>query len=292
MCSSSSKNSVIPRHQVSTKELKAFGFDMIDLSVKTGKQYNSSVSHRHSYYELFLFDKKGGKHLIDFKEYPIEGGSVHFVSEGQIHQLQQKQESGLVICFTEDFIAGKDPVSVTEQFPFFDSAQFPVLKLSKPFASELQKLALDLYREFEADGRSNSLILQSYLNIILSKIRTYYLKEHTPAIEITKSVPYQNFKKLVNIWYERHLDVSRYAEELGISANHLNALCKQQEGQTASTIIQERLLLESKRLLYNSSLQIKEIAYQLNFEDLSYFNRFFKKKTGLTPLEFRKNKSY
>ncbi|MNY07174.1 HTH-type transcriptional activator Btr [compost metagenome] len=82
-----------------------------------------------------------------------------------------------------------------------------------------------------------------------------------------------------------------YAEQLFITPNHLNAICKSYIGSAAGEIIRERVLLEAKRLLVNKNLNINEIAIELNFNDNSYFTKFFKKATGLTPDEFRKNNS-
>jgi len=74
---------------------------------------------------------------------------------------------------------------------------------------------------------------------------------------------------------------------LYITPNHLNALCQDMLGKTAGDLIRDRILLESKRLLTNADMTITEIAYNLNFKDNSYFNRFFKKEVGSTPDEFR-----
>jgi AraC-like DNA-binding protein len=79
-----------------------------------------------------------------------------------------------------------------------------------------------------------------------------------------------------------------YAELLYITPNHLNALCRDLVGKTAGELIRERVLLEAKRLLTNLNITAAEIAYELNFQDNSYFSRFFRKYTGQTPEIFRK----
>ncbi|MBS1601630.1 MAG: AraC family transcriptional regulator, partial [Bacteroidetes bacterium] len=78
------------------------------------------------------------------------------------------------------------------------------------------------------------------------------------------------------------------AELLFITPNHLNALCQELVGRPAGEVIRDRVLLEAKRLLTNAGMTATEIAYELNFQDNSYFNRFFKKYEGVTPDEFRK----
>ncbi len=87
--------------------------------------------------------------------------------------------------------------------------------------------------------------------------------------------------------YSDHLNVQQYSEKLNLSPNYLNALCKKETGKTAIQLIHERILLEARRLLYSTNLSVKEISFSLQFEDVAYFNRFFKKNMAVTPLEYR-----
>lgn len=80
-----------------------------------------------------------------------------------------------------------------------------------------------------------------------------------------------------------------YAAHLSVTPNYLNTLCKKLAGKTLGEIIRSRIVLEAKRLLVNSEYTISQIAYELYFEDNSYFSKFFKANTGLTPAEFRKS---
>jgi len=76
-------------------------------------------------------------------------------------------------------------------------------------------------------------------------------------------------------------------KKMNISPKHLNAICKQSTNKTVTELIHGRILTEAKRLLSYSTLNIKQISFDLGFNDLSYFQRFFKKRTGKTPREFR-----
>lgn len=82
--------------------------------------------------------------------------------------------------------------------------------------------------------------------------------------------------------------VSLIAKQLFVNPNYLNGLIKSLTGKTASSHIQEKILLEAKSFLLHTDLQVSEIAYKLGFENTSYFNRFFKKNTKLTPTAYRK----
>ncbi|HHG86644.1 MAG TPA: helix-turn-helix domain-containing protein, partial [Bacteroidetes bacterium] len=82
--------------------------------------------------------------------------------------------------------------------------------------------------------------------------------------------------------------VKDYASLLAITEKHLNELCKKSTGKTASELIYDRIVLEAKRLLMHSSMNNKEVAYQLSFDDPSHFSKFFKRKVGISPSGFRK----
>ena len=80
-----------------------------------------------------------------------------------------------------------------------------------------------------------------------------------------------------------------YANQLHISSRHLNSIISLQTGKSISEMIQNRILIESKRLLLHSEKTVSEIAFELGFSDKAYFHRFFKKTTGETPLHFRQH---
>ena len=98
----------------------------------------------------------------------------------------------------------------------------------------------------------------------------------------------RNYEKLIDMNYLDLRLPKEYAALLYVTPNHLNALCNDVLGISAGEVIRNRIALEAKRMLINFSLTVKQIAYQLNFEDNSYFCKFFKKQTGLTPEAFRK----
>lgn len=279
----------VPLHAIKTKEMGPLGFGFIDLFGSGGKAYDSSVPHRHTFFELMFFTRADGNHEIDFNHYPVLPDSVHFVSPGQIHRLRLKKNKGYVLCFTEDFVSLRSKGRFTDVFPFYNSGSHPVLQLNKALSGEMDELVLALGRELSTGAEEKTEICRSYLNIILLKLKAYFSStpqgSHADAAGKNRKVV--QFKKQIDENYLSHKTVSEYADVLNISPNHLNALCKKQEGKTATRLIQERVLLEAKRLLYATDMHIKEISFYLHFEDVPYFNRFFKKQTGLTPIEYR-----
>jgi len=278
----------VPVHAIKTKEMGPLGFGIIDLLGNGGKAYDSTVPHRHTFFELLFFTQAQGNHEVDFNHYPVENNSVHFVSPGQIHKLSLKKNKGYVLCFTEDFVSLKSKDRFTETFPFYDSSNYPVLRLNKAMTEQVNELVLALNKELRSENPDAMDICRSYLNIILLKLKAAFNETVDTRQELQdKNQKVTHFKKLIDENYLSHKTVSDYAEELNVSPNHLNALCKKQEGKTATQFIQERILLEAKRLLYATDMHIKEISFYLHFEDVPYFNRFFKKQTQLTPIEYR-----
>ncbi len=281
----------VPIHNIKTKEIHSLGFNVIDLKGSGGSEYDSSVPHRHNFYELLFFVNGYGKHEIDFTVFPLENNAVHFVSPGQIHKLTAKPKTkGFVLCFTEDFILSDGKENFNQKFPFYDEGfANPIMKLNHSLSSEIYHLAKSIYYEFKLNPDFSSDVLRSYLNIILVKLRQSFFNQQNTVKHIgsDKKEKMLLFKKLINTFYLQHKPVSFYSDKISVSPNHLNALCKKHEGKTAIHLIQERSLLEAKRLLHATEMSVKEISFHLNFEDVSYFNRFFKKLQHLTPIQYR-----
>jgi AraC family transcriptional activator of pobA len=283
----------IPVHKLQIKELQHSGFDSIELNGSGGRNYDGVTPHRHNYFELILFEKGGGIHEVDFKEYAINLHSVHFVSPSQVHKLKAKTAKGFVLCFTEEFMYLRKRENFLHAFPFYDFHYFiPHLEIPKSVFDELYLLAGTIHREFSRESEGKMEILFSYLNVLLLKIKQCHAsKSETDTVHFSKHPQIISFKSLLEEHYLEQWNVQQYAEKLHISPNHLNALCKKETGSTAIHLIHERLLLEARRLLYSTDLSVKQIGAELNYEDIAYFNRFFKKQIGLTPLEYRKSKS-
>jgi AraC family transcriptional regulator, transcriptional activator of pobA len=95
------------------------------------------------------------------------------------------------------------------------------------------------------------------------------------------------FRQLVDRDFRGHKPIEAYARKLGITSTHLNRICGQHLGGTALGIIHQRIILEAKRYLTFTSLSVKEVAIALAYDDPSYFTRFFKRKSGISPIGFR-----
>ncbi len=247
----------------------------------------SEVPHSHdAYMIMYVQETKGGDNLIDFQHYPLQAGRVFLLRPGQAHQRQSRQEKGVLVSFSERFLQ-ETGMRAHDTFVIFSSVyQHPYLDLPDKLRQIFEELVSLMIKELQ-EPQPDMAILSRYLYVLLQ----YLLREcHVQIEKITparQSERLFRLSSLVESHYREHRSVNFYADALNITPKHLNSLCRQYLRTTVADMQHERLLVESKRLLFFSSLSVKEIAYELGFDDASYFVRFFKRMTGLTPTQLR-----
>ncbi len=278
---------VLEQCTVSYKEDKHFLADRLE--VYLGKNNNLVFPHRHNFYQMLLFLSGAGMHEIDFKQYKIVPGQVYFMGPGQVHSWMFEGEmKGYIVNFDIDYFKSLliQPDYV-ENLDLFSSLNDGVFVLEEYQVKEISQLFDQL---IEINSRTVSIDLKrSLLLYILLRFDQAYIPNF-PA----KSIDYhlvliKNFISLVDQRYkELHLQ-KEYAELLFVTPNHLNSVCKEYLGLQAGEVIRNRIMLEAKRLLILPDWTISQVAYELSFNDNSYFTKFFKKVEGKTPEEFRKS---
>lgn len=292
MVSSGKNQPIIPIHHFETNALP---FDIAKLNALTMKGYESArLPHRHNYYEIFIFYKGGGNHYVDFNSFEIEGHSMHFISPGQVHLIRRAVGcSGYVITFPEElFVTESDKNMLNQVALYYNDAQSPIVNCTPQQMAQIKEQVQCLHEECQSPGLMSLELIKMHLNIILIKANRWFMAQQTnnellkpAATNGSKLV--QLFKTLIDEHYAKLNEVGQYAELLIVSPGYLNDTIKKMTGFTASSFIQQRILLEAKRLLYHSEFSAKEISFMLNFDDPAYFGRFFKKHTGQTPGDFR-----
>lgn len=248
--------------------------------------------HKHSFYHLVYFTAGGGQHVIDFNTYPINKGTIYFMRPGQVHKWEFEGDvDGYVVNFASTFF---DQLSISsssiDQFPFFNLfATNQMLQLKKETQKKVVTLFEEILLEMENKEAQAPVMIASYmLQIFVRASRE--LASESPIYSRTNynSVLLKQFLELIEEHFKELRLPKDYASMLYITSNHLNFICKEQIKMSAGEVIRNRVLLESKRLLVNFELSIASIAMDLNFFDPSYFIKFFKKYTQLTPEAFRK----
>lgn len=252
---------------------------------------NLREAHKHSFYHVMLFTKGGGSHTIDFQSFAVKPYQMYFMVPGQVHSWQFEGEvDGYVLNFSVSFLQSLllRP-DYLEQFPFFNGAvNNAVIDLPEAWQSRMTGLFEDLLYERETAGRLSMDMVQTLMLQIFILTGRLCLDQSGSNTNSYSYILLKNFQKLIEKNYSTLKFPKDYAALLFITPNHLNSLCTNALGLSAGEVIRNRVTLEAKRLLTNHSLTIAMIAADLNFTDNSYFTKFFKKQTGLTPEEFRK----
>jgi AraC family transcriptional regulator, transcriptional activator of pobA len=245
--------------------------------------------HKHTYYEIIFIVAGKGRHIIDFTEYPFKGPCLFLLQPGHVHQIIKfSQTKGYVVKFSESFLEVSNGVENAHlKNEVFDNIQAkPVVHPDKAMFATLEELVMQMRKEYKRTGDLSRRILISYLTIFLLQIAK--AKGCDTDIRVNPRVAlFRNFKKLVEECYAREHSVEFYANALHSTVRSLNTLVRENAGRTAKELINDRILLEAKRLLYNGSWTIKEIAFQIGFDDPAYFSRFFSKQAGVSALSFR-----
>lgn len=237
--------------------------------------------HKHGFYHLLFITSGVGWHDIDFHRYPIAPGSFFLMKPAQVHSWALNPEAeGFIIEFEDDVFAARDARPMRDFLA--SSADFYALPQD---LGAYRDLCEEMLNEYLAAEPFFELALQVNLTKLLIALHRF---QPTPRQKWDEA---QNvlhrFKTLVEKCYSEHHDVSYYAGELDMSSKALTMRISRASGQSARSFIQERCLLEAKRLLAYSDLSIAELATACGFDDANYFSRFFKKKTGSSPGDFR-----
>ncbi len=276
-------------------QLTALSTEKTSIGVKRleqGFRHKESIisSHRHNFYQIIWVTKGNGAHLIDFHTYPISPATLYFLSPGQVHEWKITEAVfGYIIAFTSAlFSSTLQGRTILSELPYFYPINTqPSLYVGDEQAAVFNNLIERIESEYQASLVDREAMLSAYIQILLIEAKRIYGSKQT-IHSITSSVLLtKQFLFLVEENFLIQTRVSEYAKQLSITANHLNETVKQTIGKTAGELIRERLLLEAKRWLIHSDLNISEIAHALKFEDPSYFGRFFKRYMHCSPKDFR-----
>lgn len=247
-----------------------------------------STPHSHRHYEIFYFEKGEATHCIDFEEYPITDHSFFLVSYNQIHYITAKPNThnvGHAISIDKEIIDVLDHELMSLFGKFSQSPAFYLLH------SPLHKDALftaifkQIQKERQEYKPKSTEIAFHFLKIVLTYI--WRESQHIQPNRSKKDSLYLKYLQLLENNYTRVKSVQDYAKLLSVTTTQLNRVCKEVAHQTALAVIHERINLEAKRKLFYSENQVKDICYELGFEDAGHFNNFFKKMNNKTPMAFR-----
>lgn len=244
--------------------------------------------HRHHGLIQWLYLRRGrARVLLDDEHVGISGGRIVVVPQLCVHGFEfSPNAEGFVVTMAYPLIdrLGRDREAT---WPALAAAGIYRLRRDAHGAYVDMAFAV-LGREYRGHAPHRSLLMESSLSTILVWLNRQagdtVAEPHSGA---GGQRHFRRFCQLIEEHYASQCSIERYAGRLGITAAHLNALCRQLAGRSALDLVHERIVLEAKRSLVYTSMTVSVVSYTLGFSDPAYFTRFFKRRVGLAPREFR-----
>lgn len=261
-------------------------------AVELTKACIANQSHRSEHYKIFFVEKGKGKYTIDFQSFEIDGAGLFFLSPGQVLTVEAEQaNASFEIAFDKEFYCiethGKEIACNGVLFNNVHRSTF--LPLSENDAVLFRQFVGNIERELENPGRAHREMLETYLRMFL--IEALRKNDEKVPVEPSESEEENrlagDFIALVEKHFREKHAVSEYAELLFVSPKSLAKRLNAHGYPTPTEVIRDRIVLEAKRDLRYTPKSVKEIAFDLGFEDPAYFTRYFKKAEGESPAAYR-----
>jgi AraC family transcriptional regulator, transcriptional activator of pobA len=251
---------------------------------------NRQRPHRHDFYQIFWMMQGVPSFNIDFYNLPIEAHSLVFVPPGAIHSFgAMNTAEGFILSFEEDFLEAEGhSVDLFTECPALDPAQIrTVLAIPDASAKAVHAYCIRMFEEFHGKREGYKAANAALLRLLFVEIRRSLSSYAAPNAFHKYSSLTARFLRTMNARPYQLTTASEVAKLLGVSRSWLNQLVRQETAKNLTDHLRGRIILESKRLLAHSDLNVSEIAYQLGFGDPSYFTRLFRQVEGRSPREFR-----
>ncbi|WP_337043118.1 helix-turn-helix domain-containing protein [Emticicia sp. 17c] len=242
-------------------------------------------------FQVFIIEQGAGTIISDGHSLQLSSPCVMCIPANTLHGFAfQPETKGEVITFSEAFFE-----SLFKNMPklLLEINRFQLLafKNEPEHFTPILHYAQELTRELYETNPEKQTVIQSLLQLFFVYLYRFSLSQQaTFSNASNRTLHYfQEFQKSIRRSLHETRTISQYARELHITSVHLNRICQALVQKSALQIVQEHLINEAKKYLLNTNYAVSEIAYFLNIKDPAYFTRLFKKLTGVTPSDFRKN---
>lgn len=257
-------------------------FTLHDLYARAERHgYDIVTPQRPNFHTIYLGTRGRGTHVIDFAPVPLGAGYATIVARGRVQQFVHtaagpvdKRPDAWLLLIEPAFLAGTPPAlspSLAEPAVALGDAAPDLLALADQLAAE-QARPLDAQQPA---------LLEALLRAVLLRLERLVHAGTPPVPELAR------FFTILERDFARTRAVSYYAKEAGISPRRLGELLVAHTGKSTKQAIDDRVLLEHKRLLAHTALSVKELADRTGFDEPTNLVKFFRQRTGQTPLEFR-----
>ncbi|MDF7814027.1 helix-turn-helix transcriptional regulator [Hymenobacter sp. YC55] len=277
-----------------TQDLKLKGFKIyaVDQPCLTKPRFT-----RRDCYKVILLTTKARLHY-GHQSWELDGTYLLFFNPHIPYSMEMVGtfRHGFISLFTEEFIASLDRSESLQQSPLFKIGSAPVCRLPEAQVPFMTSIFEKMLAEQEADYPFKDELIRNYLQLAIHEAlhlqpSATFLSHHNAAARLAarfletleQQFPVENPEHTLAL-----KTAQEFADRLAVHVNHLNKAVKEVTGKPTSAHITHRITDEAKALLHHTDWSVAEIAYCLGFAYSTYFNNFFKKQTGFTPLAYRR----
>ena len=274
-------------------EFKGQNGEFFLLSTITRDTISIIVNDHLSYLSIIWNNTADTTIVVDNVTYNLKKNEIMFLTE--LHKVDFSTIDTLnVIRFNRSFycLDNHDSEIGCKGILFFGASRVPIISLNKENEASISLLWTIFNKEFQAQDELQGEMLQMLLKrFLILCTRIFKCQNKIVEVEETKMDIIRNFTFLVEVHYKNKHSVAEYADLMNKPAKSLTNLFSSHINRSPLQIIQDRIILEAKRMLISTEIPIKEITFELGFEDMPSFSRFFKNKLGISPKAYREVKN-
>ncbi|KYH06273.1 AraC family transcriptional regulator [Chryseobacterium cucumeris] len=279
----------MPQQLIFEDHYKRLGLEVFseeNLENFNGSRFSSDIK--------VFFIPSGYELTVDFNHYKTKKPSLFFLTNQHL-SIQKGKDESILLFYNRDFycIQIHDKEVACDGLLFHNVFEIPFVELDDSETSLIKSLFQNIRDELKGKDSSAEEMIRTYVKQIIIRATRKWKKQNldndTIRIPGSELDIFRDFSRHLEIHFREKHNVADYAELLHIAPKTLTHKFKNLKLESPNQFIINRILLEAKRLLFYTDKPVKEIAYDLGYEDPAYFNRLFTNKTGSTPVNFKKN---
>ncbi len=279
-----------PVRSVVYEEMKDIDVRTLDDGPDLPEMFRSS--QRHDRFVIVCLASGRGVHNIDLYAHTYNAPAAFILSPGQIHRIEHEgRTEGFVVFFSASIFNDESDFNdlILDTCVFDSETACPVIPLDTDSLIRYTTVLELLHAEALLDEPETAIVVSSYLRVLINNIHRTKRKKELDQLKMRDQsyLLFRRFKIAVEKNFRIEHSVHAYAGLLNTHPKVLNRASRTYGNSSAREVIHDRLLLEARRSLAFEPITIKELGYELGFDDPAYFTRFFKKRTGVSPKEFR-----
>ena len=270
-----------------------FQFDCVtyeDILKKSPTDHNQFKFHKVSFYVLLLITQNDCTHNLNFKDYQLKKGTLITLRKNNIHKFYKSKAKGVLLVFTENFIVNhSNKLDASKLFLLFNEMlASPKIQLNEVEYNEIVTL-INLIREEYSNVNDiySPNIVRKFIQILVIKLFRIKSQDNVVFANSKYLSMFLEFQTLIEKHCFDYKKVSFYAKKMGFTTKTLNNVTQSIVQKTAKSLINDIVIIQSKRLIINSQDSLTEISYQVGFDEPTNFFKYFIKYAGVSPSQFR-----